>query len=68
MTTENIMLIGGPRDGETIEWHGGDLAEFPIFEKMVAGYDFGAKNVPVHLKTALYRRSLRRPSFFVFQP
>ena len=65
---EAITLYGGPRDSETVECRGGDLLEFLVFERMVADYDFQAKNESVPFKTALYRHSLRNRSIFVYQP
>jgi hypothetical protein len=68
MTEEKVTLYGGPRDSEVLEWRGGDTAEFPVYERMVVGYNFAAPNKPEPLKTALYRRSLRNRSIFVYQP
>jgi hypothetical protein len=68
MGEETIKLYGGPRDGEVLGWLGRDTVEFPVLKREAAHVDFNAPNEPVTYETALYRRSLKTPSIFVFQP
>lgn len=68
MGEQRIKLYGGPRDGETLGWLGCDTVEFPVIKREPAHVDFSAPNEPVPCETALYRRSLKSPSIFVFQP
>ena len=63
-----VKFYGGPRDGEVMDFAHGDIVQFPVYERGPINCDFGAKNEPVEFKTALYRRSLRDPNVFVYQP
>ena len=63
---EKISLYGGPRDSEVLEYGGGDTVEFPAAPPMI---DFSVQTTdPIRHETHIYRRSLRTPSIFVFQP
>jgi hypothetical protein len=65
---EEIVLVGGPADGERLQWRGSDVAyvsprrsfsSSPVFEQGDAG---------AQIETYAYRRSLKSKHLFVFQP
>jgi hypothetical protein len=61
-----VTFVGGPRDGQTMTFAHGDIVEFPAGPPQI---DFSAPTVdPIRRDTYIYRRSLRTPSIFVFQP
>lgn len=68
---DTIKLIGGPRDGDSIEWDSGDVAELidvggiPSIEPPELQRVSSRHPRPVRY---LYRRSMVTPSIFVFQP
>ena len=70
MTAETITFFGGPRDGQSIGWRGGDTAEFPIMSPLEPA-SFAAvapRNEPEKYERALYVRSRRSRHIFVYQP
>lgn len=61
-----VVLYGGPRDGETFDFAHGDIVELPAGPPSL---DFSVQTVdPVRYEKHTYRRSLRSPHIFVFQP
>jgi hypothetical protein len=67
---EHILLVGGPGDGQTFEWKGGDLLRWK--PSSPADYEFVRANGFVGEAEVMqqfhYRRSLRTRSKFVYQP
>jgi hypothetical protein len=63
-----ITLVGGPGDGETFDWGGGDSLEWrPITERdRITVRTIGR---PLNVNDPIrYRRSLRTHHLFVYQP
>jgi hypothetical protein len=61
-----IQLKGGPHDGTIIDWSGGDVATFPAGPPIL---DFSVITVePFREDVHIYRRSLKTPTIFVYQP
>jgi hypothetical protein len=61
-----ITLQGGPEDGRTIDWIGGDVVELMPASLVTAVPVF---REPTGFKiSVIYRRSLRDSSVFVYQP
>lgn len=69
---EKVTLVGGPFDGQQIEWEGGDLIKMVIGTPLGFNRDGEAPANGSHQKQdmdqALYRRSLVNAGMFVFQP
>lgn len=62
-----ITLSGGPYDGQTHTHANGDYIELSPLP--AATIDFSMSPVdPIRFETVLYRRSMRNPDIFVFQP
>ena len=64
MVTEQIRLVGGPRDGEVLEWCGRDVVLFHLVS-VPTGLD---NVIKPSLASIEYRRSTRSVNLFVFQP
>jgi hypothetical protein len=63
----NVTFVGGPKDGLTMAFAHGDTVEFP--SDLPPVIDFSVQTVdPIRRETHLYRRSLRNPAIFVYQP
>lgn len=61
-----VVLIGGPMDGREFTFAHGDTIAFPAEPPQL---DFSVQTVnPIRMNTHLYRRSLRSPNVFVYQP
>lgn len=64
---KTIRLVGGPADGRSLEWRGGDESrttlDFPLVSTVRV--DFGDQ---VRFETALYVRSRKTPNLFIYQP
>lgn len=68
--SEPIHLFGGPSHNMRILWQGGDTVLIPITEDGEV-YDAGMAHSPpssIEFKTAMYVRSRRNPSIYVYQP
>lgn len=62
----NVQLIGGPFDGQLVEWIGGDIIEMWNRRSTL---DFSVPTVePIRRDVSIYRQSVKTPQIFVFQP
>lgn len=68
MAHEVIHLVGGPADGQTLAWNGGDWLE--QIERPAIKLSLVGKAIPetVSYITHLYRRSSKDRTVFVWQP
>lgn len=63
---ETIILEGGPAHGKTMAWSGGDELHIEVTRPVI---DFSVPTCdPIRFDPAIYRRSLRSRSIFVYQP
>lgn len=67
--TEKITLVGGPGDGEKLDWAGGgDLLQWkPMTERDFITLRMHHR-VPSEHDVIKYRRSIRTRNLFVYQP
>jgi hypothetical protein len=61
----NVTFYGGPKDGQVMAFAHGDIVTFQAGPPVI---DFSVPTVEPIQETHLYRRSLKTPSIFVYQP
>lgn len=65
-----VTLVGGPADGETMRWSGGDVFEHIALQPVGPVLVANGRMAPVNFAPSrfYYRRSMVTPTIFVFQP